>query len=92
MQAQTNRTSNKTTDPIYTAALAAQMNRPLLSAIDIEFVHQLLATNQAWLRVAYRTLQQRPELLQFIRTAAAQQKVLMDRLIEIQREQAGRAH
>lgn len=92
MPAQQTRTHTKTTDPIYAAALAAQQNRPLLSDLDIEFVHQVLATNQAWLRVAYRTLSARPELLQFIRTAAAQQKVLMDRLIQIQREQAGRAH
>lgn len=84
------RTHTKTTDAIYAAALAAQQNRPLIDPHDLECTLKIAEGCTGWLRAAWKNLDGRPELQQFLKAAGAQLNVLADRLREEQ--QRGRAH
>lgn len=83
-------THNKTTDPIRERYLSHIANRPRLDPHELECAQKITEGVTGWLRGAWRNLEGRPDLQQYLKAAGAQLNTLMQRLDEEAR--AGRAH
>lgn len=87
---------NRTTDAVRAAYMAKIANRPLVDPHDLNSA-QLIATHcDSWLRNLYRTLDNRPDLLELVKGAGRNLAALRQRLEDEARRtaqaQAGRAH
>jgi len=73
-------THNRQVDAVRAATLAALNNRPVIDPHDHQLATTITGNAVDWLREAYRLLASRPDLTQYLQTAAANLKVLQTRL------------